>query len=126
MDDISRERFNSLVKEIGVFLLLGVGYYLFISLTGMYIPCVFRTVTGYLCPGCGISHYFVHLFHLEFAEAYQSNQFIFILMPFAVLYGAYKAYRYVKTGRVEYTKAETGVFIILIICAIGFGIYRNL
>ena len=125
MNTLERQRFNKLFGEIGKILLFGAGYYLFVSITGLYIPCLFRLVTGHLCPGCGISHYFVHMSHMDFNAAFHANQFIFILMPFAILYGAYRAYEYVRYNKTEYSIVEAIVMALLLVVAVGFGIYRN-
>jgi hypothetical protein len=43
------------------------------------IPCLFRLIFGFKCPGCGLTHAFIHLFKLEFKEAYSENHFIFLV-----------------------------------------------
>ena len=121
-----KDRLNRILKETAVILGLGIAYFIFVSITGMYIPCPIRTVTGYLCPGCGISHYFVHMAHLEFKEAFRANPYAFFFVPVAVPYWAFKSYKYIKTGETNYTLPEKIVIGALIIAAIVFGIVRNL
>ncbi len=50
------------------------------------IPCLFRLVTGYTCPGCGLSHAFAHLLKLEFTEAWEHNKLIYFVLPAGVFY----------------------------------------
>lgn len=108
--------------------ILGIGalYFFWVRLTGVGIPCPFRLLTGYLCPGCGITHYCVALLQLRFADACSANPFLFVLMPFFILYGIYRAHRYIQTGRTEYTLAELILLLLTLAGAIAFAVYRNL
>ncbi|MBO4235653.1 MAG: DUF2752 domain-containing protein [Firmicutes bacterium] len=121
-----KQRFNRILKEIAVILGLGIAYFIFVSITGLYIPCPFRIVTGRLCPGCGISHYFVHMAHLDFKEAFSANQYIFVFVPLAIPYWLFKTYKYIKTGETKYSKIEIVILAIALISAIAFGIIRNI
>lgn len=105
---------------------IGTAYFFWVCLTGVGIPCPFRLLTGYLCPGCGITHYFVALLQLHFADAYSANPFLFVLMPFLVTYGIYRSHLYIKTGSEEYTGVELGLLLLTLVGAIAFAVYRNL
>ena len=76
------------LKTAAAVLGIGLCYYSFNQLTGFYIPCVFRLVTGLACPGCGISHFFVDLLHLDFAHAVQQNLAAAVLLPVWLAVGA--------------------------------------
>ena len=125
MPSTEKERLNALVRRIVPILLLGLGYFVFITLTNIYIPCPIRFVTGYLCPGCGISHCIMHMAHLRFKEAFIANPLVFCLIPIAIPYRIYRAYSYVKYGREDFNKIEVFVFVLLLVVTIGFGIARN-
>ena len=121
-----RKRFNELARKVIGVLLVGFAYLIFVSLTGLYIPCPIRLVTGYLCPGCGISHYAVHMAHFEFKEAFMSNRLVFCLVPLAIPYGIWKGYLYVKDGDSDISTWEKIVLPVILIITIMFGIVRNL
>ena len=121
-----KERLNRILKEVGVILAIGVAYFIFVSVTGIYVPCPFRTLTGYLCPGCGISHYFVHMAHLDFSAAFRNNQYVFFFIPIAIIYWIFKTYKYIKTGERHYSKLEIAIFVIALIAALAFGVWRNI
>lgn len=36
-------------------LAVGVIYFCWLKVTGIGIPCIFRKITGWYCPGCGIT-----------------------------------------------------------------------
>jgi hypothetical protein len=57
-----------------------------------YPKCVFRSVTGLLCPGCGITRAAHHLLHGRFDEAFRLNPMVFVLIAL-VLYALPSIYR---------------------------------
>lgn len=78
-----------------LFLLL-VGVWL--SDHGMGIPCVFYSLTGLQCPGCGVTRMFSALFKGDFSAAYHSNAAIFLLLPILAGIGCYASVHWLKTG----------------------------
>lgn len=58
------------------------------SLTGIdiCIPCIFKTVFNFECPGCGLTRAFISLLEMDFVGAYQSNALIFIVLPVALYF----------------------------------------
>jgi len=50
------------------------------------IPCLWKTIFGFHCPGCGLTTAFIGLIELDFRKAFESNWIIFILVPFGVYY----------------------------------------
>jgi hypothetical protein len=126
MTDEEKKRAKRLLREIGWILVMGTAYAIWFSFTGIGIPCPIRAVTGYRCPGCGITHCAVNLLHGRVREAFEANQFVFILAPFGLIYGIWRAVRYIRDGREEISIPETIVFAILFILAIAFAFYRNI
>ena len=126
MTDEEKTRAKRLLREIGWILVMGTAYAIWFSFTGIGIPCPIRAVTGYRCPGCGITHCAVNLLHGRVREAFEANQFVFILAPFGLIYGIWRAVRYIRDGSEEISIPETIVFAILFILAIAFAFYRNI
>lgn len=55
----------------------------------VFMPkCVFRMLTGWDCPGCGLQRAVHALLHGRFAEALQYNYFLLLALPYvlAVMY----------------------------------------
>lgn len=50
------------------------------------IPCLFTTLFGFNCPGCGITHAFIELLSFNFSEAWHYNPLIYILIPAGAFY----------------------------------------
>ena len=115
-----------IIRDIVIIVLL-VGYYFFNKYTGIYIPCIFHEITGYKCPGCGITHLVFALLKLNFKEAFTSNPLVFIYMPFIIVYFVYYDYLYVYQKKDKIIcKIPNWVWIILIIITLGYGVVRNM
>ncbi len=71
----------SLLRQTAGWAAVLLGYYIFTQLTGLYIPCVFREITGLKCPGCGVSHMLVKMSRLDFSGAFEENQLLFFMLP---------------------------------------------
>jgi hypothetical protein len=50
------------------------------STTG-FLPCPFRSITGFLCPGCGAQRALHDLLHGRIAEAFHHNAALVIALP---------------------------------------------
>lgn len=66
------------------FFVIGFLYMVWLRCTGLGIPCPFRMVTGWKCPGCGISTMILCMTELDFAGAFQANPFLFVTWPLIV------------------------------------------
>ncbi len=48
------------------------------------IPCPFKTLTGWPCPGCGLTHAFCNISHGNLAGAWVDNPFAFLFFALAL------------------------------------------
>lgn len=106
--------------------LLGLAYALFIQCTGLGIPCVFRLVTGYRCPGCGMTHAAMALIHGQPKTAFRENPLSLSVVPLLLLYGAYRAEVYIRTARTDFRKWEIVFLGVLWVVVLLFWLLRNL
>lgn len=104
----------------------GVLYYLFYIWSGYGIPCLFRTITGLSCPGCGITRMFVALFGGNVQEAFACNQLAFVLLPAAVLYAVRYTFIYIRDGRVQEPLILKAAEWLVVAAFIIFGVIRNI
>lgn len=108
-------------------ILLLYGYYFLNLYYDVSIPCMFHKITGYYCPGCGITRCIFALMKGEFYQSFCYNRLIFILLPFLVIYIIYNIYLYVFNKKdTIICKIPNSVWICLLIVVILFGILRNI
>ena len=61
---------------------IGLLYFLWGQLTGLYLPCLHYLTTGTLCAGCGVTRMFLALARLDFAAAWHYNSAVLLLFVF--------------------------------------------
>ena len=118
-------RLKERTKPIIFFGILGFAYYVWLLITDIKIPCVFYTVTGYLCPGCGTTRMAMALLRFDFVKAFSYNGAMFFVLPALGVVFLFETIRYVVLG----IKKET-VFSKIVLWGSGiglliFGILRN-
>jgi hypothetical protein len=93
--------------------------------SGLFPPCPFRALTGYLCPGCGSLRAIHQLLLGNFSKAFALNPFAMISLPF-LAYGAASYTRFVLRGKYLPRVFVPGSWINALAASIVlFGIARN-
>lgn len=95
-----------------------VVYYIANKLCGFAIPCIFSKITGFYCPGCGVTRLLFSLLKLDFYQAFRYNPLIFILL---ICYGIYKLINL----KYHFKLPKYTVYIVLLV-VILFGVFRNI
>lgn len=121
-----KQRALKVIKLGAVLLILGCAYAFFADKTGIFIPCVFRLITGFKCPGCGITHMFLNILRLDFRSAWSNNPAVMLMLPLFAYLATTNIYRYIKYGTRKEPKHETVIEILMLIALIVFGIIRNI
>ena len=118
------ERRGKVIK--GALSLLGIGalYALFVLLTGICLPCPFRLVTHLKCPGCGVTHMFLSLLHLDIKAAFEANAVLLCLLPFMAASACIFIYSYIKKGSARNKAAEISVYAMIAVLLV-WGVVRN-
>lgn len=99
--------------------------YIFIRVTGLAIPCIFRKITGFLCPGCGITRAILAAVKLDFAKAFAYNQFMFIALPALAYIIVKNDYVFVRYGNRKLSRFDNILIFICIAGAVMFAVLRN-
>lgn len=120
------DRLNIVLKNARSFLLAGFAYAVFVQVTQLSIPCVFHRLTGYLCPGCGITRLAMATLHGDFEAAKQANTFIWYLFPFAAVYASYRLLKYVRNNDTGFSVLEIVLLMIVMVMTLAWGVYRNI
>lgn len=121
-----RDRAKKRMKAAGMLLAAGFLYYIIVKKAGFFIPCPIRFWTGYLCPGCGITHMILALLEGDFYGAYQSNPGLMILTPWILALFLYSEATYIRYGHQPRQRWYHFLLILLIILLLLYGIVRNI
>ena len=122
-----KKRISNVLEANLILLLILMSYYIINRYTGFFVPCLFREITGYKCPGCGVTHLVFDLLNLKIADAFYENPLIFISLPFIIVYYIYRVYIYIYNKKDQIlTKVPNYVWNILIVITILYGILRNI
>jgi len=119
-------RILKVIKIYFLLIVLLIGYFFINKYTGFYIPCIFRLITGYKCPGCGITTCLFDLLQLKIDKAFHDNQLVFIYLPFIAVYFLYLTYLYIydKEDKILKKIPNWIIYIVLGITII-YGVIRN-
>lgn len=104
---------------------LGLLYLLYLKLFNLGIPCVFRKLTGYQCPGCGMTHAMLALWDGDFDAALQYNALSITVLPIICLYLGYRYWISECKASDHFRLWEFVLLIILFIVVTGYGVIRN-
>ena len=119
------ERKLRLFAVCGALLGLGLSYAVWLRLTGLAVPCLFRTVTGRLCPGCGVTRLCLALLRWDWAEAWSANPVLLLMLPVLAALGVRLAVRYVREGSSAGPKWESALLWVMTILLVIWGAVRN-
>lgn len=88
-------------------------------------PCIIRTLTGWLCPSCGMTHAVYALCRLDAAESLRQNAVLMFGVVLGVLY--YTELWTRALGKPKQIVPRRGIFWIgVLIFWLGYTIVRNL
>ena len=116
---------RELVRLLLGFGLFGGAYSVFTLLTGWGIPCPIHLLTGWSCPGCGISRFFLALLRLDLPGALSQNLAVAVLLPLWTVVGIVEFWWNPKVLEEPSTLLrclELGSVVFLLV----FGVLRNL
>jgi len=74
-----------------IYTFLGAIFFLFIILRAycnldIGIPCLWHSLFGFECSGCGLTRAATHILKLEFVEAFRMNKLVYIVIPGLLYY----------------------------------------
>jgi len=80
--------------------------------------CVFKRLTGYKCPGCGMTHAFLCLGKFQFTEALRYNIFsVFIFFGGLIRLIHLRSFQFTLSNR---------ILFLLSVMVMGYGVIRNM
>ena len=112
---------------IAAFVVLVLAAYLISGvLFSFYIPCPFRLITGFKCPGCGLSHAATDFVRLDFRAAFRHNA-LFLPIYLYIVYAAIRSFLY-STGKKDPLTDKTGkrIDIVFLVVILVWWFVRNI
>lgn len=102
-----------------LFILSSIIVYLYIIIPkfDMSIPCVWRSMTGLYCPGCGMTRFAYAILNLDIYQSLRYNIMPFVIIPLFAIHWNLDSKGYEK-------QAKALMYTVLII-VILYGILRN-
>lgn len=82
---------------------------------GPILPCLFQKITGFQCPGCGMTRSIHSLLHFQWKKAFYYNKLIFTVMPLLFLFPFLKE-----------SKRKNILEMLSLVLTLSYGIIRNL
>lgn len=115
------------LKKLGISaMVLAAGFAYYLAARFFFaVPCMFRTLTEFKCPGCGITHMLVAELQLDFAQAYAANPALYLLQP---VIGYFIGKMYVCwffDKRCVWSRTENTLLYVVVTILVVFGIDRN-
>ncbi|MFV0289827.1 MAG: DUF2752 domain-containing protein [Mangrovibacterium sp.] len=90
--------------------------------------CIFLTLTGFQCPGCGSQRAVHSLLHLQFADAWAFNPLLVLSLPYLAIIAYFQQRKIIDEKHLVWRRRLLGTTAITIIfcLTILFGVIRNL
>lgn len=120
LNDILMLLWNSLFATAVLIL-----YLLVFKTYGAGIPCLFNKITGYKCPGCGMTHALSELTKGNIIGAWKYNSLSITAFPVICLYSLYRIISEKVLRREGFYKWELAFLIIIFFVVILYGCIRN-
>ena len=111
------------LKDFVILLVIFLVYAVIVIKFNIVIPCVFYTVTGLYCPGCGITRLCLSLLKGDLYQSFRYNPIIFIDLPILfILFVLNLLYK----DKENLKKINNIIIIVLAIITVAYGILRNI
>jgi hypothetical protein len=90
-----------------------------------YPRCLFHSLTGLQCPGCGGTRALHQLLHLHLAEAMRLNALVTVLIPVALAWFVFWYWSVVQRGYAPNLKISRPLAVCLYLIVVAFTFARN-
>ena len=92
----------------------------------LYPRCVFHTVTGLHCPGCGTTRCLHSLLHGQFRRAAACNALMLLALPFLLFWAARSGLAFLRGDPPRARPLPGWAYVLLVGTVLAFWVLRNL
>lgn len=121
-----QKRLFLVLRTALILLAAGCTYGILLHYTGIGLICPVRFVTGWKCPGCGVTHMCLALLQLDFRTAFMANPALFLAAPLLMIIFIPYLVGYIMTGKRQMRFWQNAALWICIIILVLYGIARNI
>lgn len=104
----------------------GAAYLVVWKITGFGFPCVFYTVTGFKCAGCGMTHAAAALLTLDFKEAFGYHALCIPVLLYLAWFIGSATLRFIRNKTPALDVKPYAVHITVGACLVVYAIVRNI
>ena len=125
LDEIAKKRLTALL--IWISLAAGSVYLLIFEpgRSGFFPPCLFRTLNGFTCPGCGSTRGLHRLLHGDIIGAFEFNPLLVVSLPF-LLFALIRYTNAAVTGQPFNAHRINAKYIwMMFVVIMSFWVFRN-
>ncbi len=121
-----KKRLIKLLLLIAILLIFIYVYYFLFLNYNIVIPCFFHKITGWYCPGCGITRMFSSLAQFDFYQAFRYNPLLFISLPFVfICIIDITVHWLLDKNTWFFHKLSNKFWIVLLVVVLIYGVLRN-
>ncbi|MBQ9215473.1 MAG: DUF2752 domain-containing protein [Prevotella sp.] len=84
---INKKRITFILGAVVIVVAAALYYWIDPAESGYAPKCIFHSLTGLSCPGCGMQRFLHALFHGRLLEAFSYNYLLIVFIPYIILYG---------------------------------------
>lgn len=124
---------NKIITKLLVIIVLIIAvvlvYHLFSPEENSFYPkCIFYSITGYKCPGCGTQRSLHYLLNGDIASAFKSNALIMTAIPFMIYGTAVSIFKNSneKCKKLYRVSFSIPVIATIVVITVLFTVFRNI
>lgn len=120
-----KKHFLNIAKKLMLTGIAGAVYLWIVLKTGHGLPCVFYKLTGWQCPGCGMTRAVVEIYKGNYEKAMQYNMLSLTVLPLVGIYVLYRLVREECCKKEGFAIWEYVVLTGFLVIILGYAYERN-
>lgn len=122
---LKKERIIRVILVLAGLFALGILYGI-LALKGFALPCVFKYISGYNCPGCGMTRTCVAILTLQFDKLFSYNLLAPLIIAYIIWVAIISIKSYLKNGHASYDSPFLALDISALVVILGWWVVRNI